>query len=168
MASVPKMIFQTQRRGFAENRPSDTMWSHLTANRFLLKLRGYYLIPHELLHVLAYRLLGKRCRYRWGDDRVHPLVSLTRPERLFILLLPLVACWILGLAFHILWIFLAISARMPLEFYFFAGPRWHFLAPALATLCILYSGTAYRDIRVALRLLFEAKQAKHKPEDNHK
>jgi len=80
----------------------------------------------------------------------------------------LVVCWVLGLAFHILWVFLAISVKMPLGVYFLVGPRWHFLAPALATLCILYSGTAYRDIRVALRLLLEVKQAKHKPEKDRK
>ena len=26
---------------------------------FLYKLEGHYLIPHELLHVLAYRIIGK-------------------------------------------------------------------------------------------------------------
>jgi hypothetical protein len=32
-------------------------------------IEGYLLIPHELLHIVGYRLVGKRCLYHWGDHR---------------------------------------------------------------------------------------------------
>jgi len=66
----------------------------------LHKLGGYYLIPHELLHVLAYRLIDKPCQYRWGDHQVVSSAPKTRSERLFVLLLPITICWVLGLSFH--------------------------------------------------------------------
>ena len=69
------------------------------------KLEGYLLIPHELLHVVGYRLVGKRGHYRWGEPRVLPQGSMRRWERLVGLLSPFVVCslgclglivWLLG------------------------------------------------------------------------
>lgn len=119
---------------------------------FLHKVEGYYLIPHELLHVLAYRLLGKPCSYRWGDHRVFSQAAKSRNERIFVLLLPFTVCWILGLLFHSLWMVMALSAQMPPEQYFTEGPRWHFIFPIIETIFILYSGTAYRDISRVLQI----------------
>jgi hypothetical protein len=56
---------------------------------FFHKIGGYYLIPHELLHVLAYRLIGKPYDYQWGNYQVSSPAKMTRGERLFVLLLPL-------------------------------------------------------------------------------
>ncbi len=36
------------------------------------RLAGYVAIPHELLHVLGYRLTGQRCTYQWGNSYVTP------------------------------------------------------------------------------------------------
>jgi hypothetical protein len=128
--------------------------THKPSSTFLYKLEGYYLIPHELLHVLAYRLIGKPCDYRWGDHQVHGTAAKSRGERIFVLLLPFVTCWAFALFFHWLWVVLALSAQMPPEQYFSQeGPYWHFIFPAIATLFILYSGTAYRDIRSVLQIL---------------
>src|SRR5688572_11326124 len=60
------------------------------------RLAGIYLIPHELLHVLAHRLIGSQCEYRLGDPYVRDLAQLPRPAKLFVLLFPLAVTW--GLA----------------------------------------------------------------------
>ena len=133
---------------------------------YLHKLGGYYLIPHERLHVLAYRIIGKPCHYDWGDHRVQSTATKTRSEELFVLLFPFAICIGLGLFFHALWIVLALSTHLPPELYFSAGPKWHLVAPAIATLFILYSGTGYGDVRYAIRLLSErdkSQQDRHPP-----
>jgi hypothetical protein len=133
---------------------------------FLRKLGGYYLVPHELLHVLAYRIIGKPCHYEWGDYRVQSSAPKTQGERLFILLLPVVVCLILSFFFHFVWVALALSARMSLGEYILTAPRWHFVFHGLANVFMLYSGTAYRDVRRALQILFgqeKTKQKSHKP-----
>src|SRR5688572_31805254 len=92
------------------------------------KLIGYYAIPHELLQVLAYRLIGKPYHYEWGSQYVRALApeAETRREKLFVLLFPLIVSWGLGFLCHLLWI---ISA-------FF----------------IFYGGTAHLDLILAYRI----------------
>lgn len=124
-----------------------------SANQFWYKLKGYYLIPHELLHVLAYRLINKPCHYRWGEHRVYSKAKKTQREQLFVLLMPFVMCWLVGLFLHGIWLVLVLSTQMLPEVYFKAAPRWHFIFPSLASLFIIYSGTGYRDIRRTLRIL---------------
>jgi hypothetical protein len=131
---------------------------------YLHKLGGYYLIPHELLHVLAYRIIGKPCHYEWGAYRVQSLSPKTRREKLFVLLLPFVVCWLLGLLLYITWVILAVSTRMAPEAYFTTGPKWHLLFPLLATLCIIYSGTAHQDLIDAYGWLFKY-ETHHEPSD---
>ena len=98
------------------------------------KLIGYYAIPHELLQVLAYRLIGKPYHYEWGSQYVRALAleAETRREKLFVLLFPLIVSWGLGFLCHLLWI---ISA-------FF----------------IFYGGTAHLDLILAYRILFGQEQ----------
>ncbi len=67
------------------------------AQVFFGVLQVTVLIPHELLHVLGYRLVGKRCLYRWGDDFVTPLGSIRRRERLVGALFPFGVFLILGM-----------------------------------------------------------------------
>ncbi len=125
-----------------------------TSKTFLHKLGGYYLIPHELLHVLAYRIIGKPCSYQWGDYAVQSLAPKNRREKLFVLLLPFGVCWALGLFFGLLWLLSAFFIEIPPERYFIDGPTWHFIFPIIATLCIIYSGTAHQDLIDAYGWLF--------------
>src|SRR5436190_2967556 len=96
------------------------------ANR-LARLEGYLLIPHELLHVSAYRLLGKPCDYQWGAMKVTPLASLSRREQLFVTLLPLVTMWGVGLGLYLLWLVTFPYVTVPASAYLVQGPRWHIL-----------------------------------------
>ena len=131
--------------------------------RFLQKLGGYYLIPHELLHVLAYRIIGKSCEYQWGSYHVQSSAKRTRREKLFILLFPTVVSLALGFFFHLLWAgSLLFIVRTPLERYFFVdGPTWHITLPVIATVFILYSGNGYGDVINAYRLLLREDESKH-------
>ncbi len=131
---------------------------------FLHKVGGYYLIPHELLHVLAYRLIGQPCRYNVGDYAVRALApeTITRREQVFVLLLPFTVFFGLGLLCHLLWILSAFFITIPPDRYFIDGPTWHFIFPNLGVLLMLYSGTARKDLLIVYHLLFR----KDKPQDN--
>ena len=120
---------------------------------FLYKLGGYYLIPHELLHVFAYRIIGKSCQYKWGDYHVQSSAERTRGEKLFVLLFPTVICLVFGGFFHFLWLMTAFFIKIPPEQYFIDGPTWHFVFPLMAFIFILYSGNGYGDVINAYRLL---------------
>ena len=131
---------------------------------FSYKLGGYYLIPHELLHVLAYRIIGKRCQYQLGDYRVRSLQPKSRREKLFILLFPFVVCWALGFFFGALWLFSAFFINIPPERYFVDGPTWHIIFLALGALFILYGGTSHKDLVQAFGWLFVYKAEDDSPE----
>lgn len=135
-----------------EQRVTNTIWE---------KLEGYLLSPHELLHVLAYRLIGKRCHYQWGDHQVRSLQPKTRREKLFVLLFPFVVCWGFGLFFGLLWLLSAFFVDIPPERYFSDGPTWHLGFLIITALCILYSGTSHKDLIDVYGWLFVYKEAKY-------
>ena len=58
--------------------------AHCDYNAAMLwKLDGYLAIPHELMHVVAYRMIGKRCAYQLGEHAVPTFEDRTLPQRLF-------------------------------------------------------------------------------------
>ena len=118
-------------------------------------LEGILLIPHELLHVLAYRLLRKPVRYVWGERFVTPLAPLTRGERLFGLLFPFGVTF--GLALLALAPFVAAAVMMrivPMPAIPFDTIRRPFAVASLISLALAgYAGVSIRDLLVAWRLL---------------
>jgi hypothetical protein len=44
----------------------------------LWKIDGVVAIPHELMHMVAHRMIGKRCAYRLGARAVTPREACTR------------------------------------------------------------------------------------------
>ena len=131
------------------------------------KLEGYLLIPHELLHLLAHRLIGKPCRYRWGEPRVTSLTPLSQREELFVLLMPLVITWGISLglyltAFLTLVYLILPELTSPIRSYWLDVPRWHFGLLLLAMLFTWYGGVSTRDIVMASRLLFGAYRAQER------
>jgi len=123
----------------------------------LWKIDGYLVIPHELLHVLAYRLIGKRCHYRLGGHFVNALEPCTFRERIFVLLLPLIV--IGGTAFTLLFLWAAIYwwVRFPPNplTYFQVAPLWHQSLWVAAIILLLYSGSAVFDVVIVFRLLLQ-------------
>lgn len=132
----------------------------------LWKIDGYLVIPHELLHVLAYRLIGKRCRYRVGEHFVEALDPRTWRERLFVLLFPLLITGGIALVFLLLWISIYLWARYPANpiLYFQRAPFWHQSLWFVAVLLLLYSCSSVYDIVMAVRLL--GQKLRHQPPDD--
>jgi hypothetical protein len=113
-------------------------------------LSGYLLIPHELLHLIGYRLVGKRCRYQWSNPYVTPLEPASRTERLVGILFPF-------LIFTLLFIICAVlSAKAYLQVMQQSQVSfWFILWTGLALLAGVYAGTAITDLRKAYLLIFK-------------
>lgn len=111
----------------------------------ITRIEGYLLIPHELLHVIGYWLVGKRCAYRWGDHQVRPAGPLTRSERLVGLLFPVVACvaaWLILLPLSVMvWIA--------------GGLTWGIILTVLAGVTLVYAFASIGDLRQAYLLLYD-------------
>ncbi len=118
---------------------------------------GYLAIPHEVLHLLAYRLIGKRCRYRLGDHFVHPLETRSLREQLFVLLFPLLVIGGAGLALLFLWAITYVLNSYPLNplTYFLVAPAWHKSVWIAAVILLLYTGSCVGDIQIVVRLLLQ-------------
>lgn len=129
------------------------------------KIDGYLAVPHELLHLLAYRLIGKRCRYRLGDYYVHALEPRSFRERLFVLVFPLLIIGSTGLSLMVLWAMTYVVNSYPPHplAYFGAAPAWHKSLWAIAIILLLYTGSCIGDVQLLLRLLLQ--QLRHQPPD---
>lgn len=113
------------------------------------RLTGYLLIPHELLHVLGYRLVGKRCRYRWGESYVTPLGPLDRRRDLVGMLLPFATFVVLFFGCGIL---SALAYGQALGSGNYGGfIFWTVLAFGTG----IYAGTAIGDLRNAYLFITE-------------
>ncbi|HEX9922988.1 MAG TPA: hypothetical protein VGD99_10020 [Anaerolineae bacterium] len=111
----------------------------------ITRIEGYLLIPHELLHVIGYRLVGQRCTYRWGDHQVRPAGPMLRRERLVGLLFPVVTCVAAWL------ILLPLSGVA----FFYGGMKGVIILTMLASLALIYAFASIGDLRQAYLLLYE-------------
>ena len=120
------------------------------------KFEGYLLIPHELLHIAGYRLVGKRCVYHWGEPYVIPVGPLTRRQRLVGILFPFVVCTVL------FWLLTFLSGVILMIVSHRQGNLLLWLIP-LFSLCMVagaYAGTSLSDLRKAYCLI------RNKPQDS--
>ena len=125
----------------------------------LQKLGGYYLMPHELLHVLAYRIIGKPSQYQWGNYYVMPLGKMTRPQRLFTSLFPFIICLGTGLFFILTWMTIAFFYHQqpnPVN-----GSTWQPILLLFGIGLAFYSTTAEGDIMNSYHLLFTKEQSQN-------
>jgi uncharacterized protein (DUF3820 family) len=109
----------------------------------------YLALPHEFLHIVGYRLVGKQCVYRWGDAHVTPLGPMTLWERLVGILLPFVVFSTLCLVSGVL---SGLAYRYQLRD---GSLGWFILLVGLALVFGSYAGTAIGDLRKAYLLLFD-------------
>ncbi len=123
----------------------------------LWQIDGYVSIPHELMHVAAHRMLGKRCAYRLGDSSVTALEPCTLGERIFCLLLPLVINLLATLLLLISWVITYIQANYPANplLYFQAAPAWHHALLFGWFFLLTYSGMSTLDVLIVFRLLLQ-------------
>ncbi len=107
---------------------------------------NWLLVPHELLHVVGYRLVGRRCVYRWGDDHVSVLGSPHWFGRLFPFGVSL-ALWLITL------ILTGVAYAAALQAHVFPSDHW--TAEALPTVfwgvCSvitgIHVGLSYYDVQ---------------------
>jgi hypothetical protein len=133
----------------------------------LRKLKGYYAIPHELLHVLAFHIIGKPCQYQWGDLSVKPLAQETLYERLFVSLLPFAVIFGTALFFILTWETLAMFINQHPEQYGDYLP-WSFMVLLIGGLFLLYSTTSAEDLLNSYVLLFEKNKTNNpSPQPHH-
>lgn len=111
-------------------------------------LMGYLLIPHELLHIVGFRLVGKRCEYQWGNSYVTPIGPMTRWERLVGRLFPSVVFLLLLISFGILAGFASEQVVHKESFF------WFIFWVGLAYIASFYTCSAIGDLRQAYLLIF--------------
>lgn len=110
-------------------------------------LGGYLLIPHELLHIFGFWLVGKRCKYRWGQPYVTPIGPMSRRALLVGRLMPFVAFTLL---FFIATVLAGLAYAQVLQ-----GKTvfWFVVWLVLMQLAALYASTTFIDLRQAYLLL---------------
>jgi hypothetical protein len=121
------------------------------------KIERHWIATYELLHVAAYRLLGKRYVYQGGVVTAQPSEALTPGQQLFCLLFPLLATLVTMLALAALWLYTYIQffPHIAPRTYYFTAPPWHIALQLLLLALPLLASPAYFDLRRAIRLLTE-------------
>jgi hypothetical protein len=99
--------------------------------------------PHELLHVLGYKLVGKAYRYRLGDPFVAEIDELTRREKLIVGLLPFAVTGLMAVAFM-----MGLPLLVQLD-----DPLWIACYAILSVGLLTYTGFSIIDLRDAYQLL---------------
>lgn len=126
------------------------------------KITGYLVAPHEWVRIGAYRLIGKRYRYRLGDHRVVEAEVLSVRQQLFCLLFPLAVGILTALLLAFVWAFSFMIGQYPrrLPDYLWVAPLWHhFLHLAwilLLTYTLLFS---FYDVLAAFQLVWQQKSS---------
>lgn len=134
------------------------------ANRldeFLWKSDGYAVVPHELLHVLAYRLIRKPCQYQLGDHAVRPLSERNLAEQIFVKLFPLAITGGLAVVAFGLWLVTLPPGPFDPVDYLRNGPRWHIGLMLLIIVFQLHSTVSFWDVRAVIELLAERFRKNH-------
>ncbi len=119
----------------------------------LWRLDGYVVIPHELIHVLAYRIIRKPCQYRPGDHVVRPLSERTLGEEVFIKLFPLAVVGSLAAVTFGMWVMTLPPGRFDPASYLASSPRWHIGLMLLTILLQVYAAASFWDVRAVIELL---------------
>jgi len=109
------------------------------------KLGGYFLIPHELFHIVGYRLVGVRCSYKWGDSYVTPSGSVSRRRRLVGLLFP----------FGVFCVITIVCGILSTLAYRQAAHGGFIFWTVMTIIAGVYAGTAVTDLRKAYLLMVD-------------
>jgi len=128
------------------------------------RIEGFLSIPHELLHILGYRLVGKRCAYRWGDNHVTLLDPATPIERLIGGLFP----FAVSLPISLFFLGMSGGAQLRAEQ---ANPQspdlfWTLLFGAFYLVAFIYVGACTGDLWKAYLLLKQHPHQTPEPEQH--
>jgi hypothetical protein len=114
---------------------------------------------YEYLYIVAYRLIGKQ----YANRPVETDATLTRGQRIFCLLFPLLATLAAMVGLWALWVYTYVSLFPHVEpaTYYLTAPLWHIGLQIGAILLPLLASPAYFDLWRVYRLLHES--AHHPP-----
>lgn len=112
-----------------------------------ITLGGYLAMPHELLHIAGYKLVGRSCQYRWGDFHVKPQGEMTISQRLVGLLFPFI---MFSLVCFVTSVLSGFAYRYGLDHGYFL---WFIILTIVALMSGAYAGTAIGDLRQAYLLI---------------
>lgn len=146
------------------------MTTQSTTWQRLFQLEGYLLIPHELLHVAAHRLIGRAYAYEWGDAGVDKREPCTWREDLFCLLFPLMVTLPIALAPLLVWIVTFLRAGYQPDAYLAIAPLWHPLLFLFSFGLLTYVvTTSLFDVVFAVQILLRqlTHQAPDQPRTDH-
>jgi hypothetical protein len=99
----------------------------------------YLYVPYQFLQILGYRLVGKRCDYRWYKYRPEPIGPTTSLQHFIALIFPAFICFItlavqvILVSYLVVWYYSPQTPWRP----FFSANRSPFACVAL--LCCLIS-----------------------------
>ncbi|NJN83082.1 MAG: hypothetical protein HC802_12895 [Caldilineaceae bacterium] len=124
------------------------------------KIGRQWLSAYELLHIAAYRLIGRRYTRQEGAVVARSGEVLTRSQQLFCLLFPALVTLGIMLILAVVWIYTYTQFFSHIEprAYYFTAPGWHIALQLLLFVLPLFAAPAYFDLRRALRLLTEPAQ----------
>lgn len=118
------------------------------------KVERRWMAAYESLYMVAYWLIGKR----YAHSSVATDAALTRGQRIFCLLFPLLATLIGVLALEAVWIYTYVSLfpQVAPATYYLTAPLWHIGLQAVAILLPFLASPAYFDLWRVYRLLQES------------
>lgn len=128
----------------------------------VFKLSAYVGLPHALLHLLAYRLIGKACVLDLDQRRVRALEPRTPKEIAFVRMFPALVTGGLALVVLGIWAFtLPQSGYATLATYYQTADRWHQILWWVGIAILAYAGTGITNLYWGLRLLL--RELRHEP-----
>ena len=120
----------------------------------LFKLSTYIGLPHALLHMLAYRLIGKPCVLEIDQRRVRALADRTPREIAFVRMFPSLVTGSLALTLLVIWaVTISQSGSASLSTYYRTADLWHQVIWWAGIVMLAYAGTGMVNFYWGIRLL---------------
>jgi hypothetical protein len=128
----------------------------------IFKLSAYVGLPHALLHLLAYRLIGKACVLDLDQRRVRALAPRTAKEIAFVRMFPALVTGSLALGVLAIWAWtIPQSGAASLATYSQTAHRWHQILWWVGIVILAYAGTGMLNLYWGVRLLLW--ELRHQP-----
>ncbi len=135
----------------------------------VFKLSAYIGLPHALLHILAYRLIGKDCVLDLNQRRVHSLEERTPKEAAFVKMFPTLAIGGLAVILLIAWaVTIPFSGYGSLATYYRTADLWHQAIWWIGIAILMYAGMGILHLYWGIRILLgkPSHSPPHQPDEH--
>lgn len=128
----------------------------------IFKLSAYVGLPHALLHMLAYRLIGKPYVLEIDQRQVRALAPRTPKEIAFVRMFPALVTGSLALVVLGIWAWtIPQSGAASLATYYQTAHLWHQMLWWVGIVILSYAGTGLLNLYWGIRLLL--RELRHQP-----